>query len=79
MRVEERVFRIEGTGWYVRTPISPEGPFDTLDEALSYLALLEKVSAARIACSYLGQADELHSIGPTGLGWVRQDKQKNAA
>ena len=49
MNVEEQLFRIEGQGWYIRTPVSPEGPFATEDEALNYLALLEKVSAARVA------------------------------
>jgi hypothetical protein len=49
---EQLMFHVENRGWYVETLIGVEGPFKTEDEAFRYLALLERVSAARVACSW---------------------------
>ncbi len=49
---EQLMFHVENQGWYVETLIRVEGPFPTEDEALTYLALLERVSAAGVACSW---------------------------
>ncbi len=58
---------VEGRGWYVRTRRRHEGPFGTLHEATCYLSLLNRVSAAGLACSYL--ARDLDT-GSTGLGFL---------
>ncbi|MFQ5937167.1 MAG: hypothetical protein ACE5LB_12260 [Acidiferrobacterales bacterium] len=58
MSSSERVYHVEGDGWYVETSVSPEGPFATRDEALDYLALLGTVSAARVACGWPVQSQQ---------------------
>ncbi|MDH3673754.1 MAG: hypothetical protein OES46_21780 [Gammaproteobacteria bacterium] len=52
MNTEQWLFHVDSKGWYVRTLSRVEGPFATEDEAATYLALLERVSAARVACSW---------------------------
>lgn len=52
MNIEEQLFHVESRGWYVRTTIVPEGPFATHAEAVNYLALIEAVSAAGLACGW---------------------------
>ena len=52
MNIEQLLFHAESGGWYVETLSRVEGPFATEDEAARYLALLERVSAARVACSW---------------------------
>lgn len=53
----ERVYHVEGDGWYIETSVSPEGPFETREEALDYLALLGAVSAAGVACGWPPQSN----------------------
>lgn len=43
----------EDKGWYVETAVDRHGPFVSETEAHRYQALLSKVSAAGIACSWL--------------------------
>ncbi len=52
MSTEQVLFQAENRGWYIETLSNVEGPFATEDEASKYLALLERVSAARVACSW---------------------------
>ncbi len=52
MNTEQVLFHVESKGWYVETLSRVEGPFATEDEAATYLALLARVSAARVACSW---------------------------
>lgn len=54
----ERVYHVEGDGWYIETSVSPEGPFATREEALDYLALLGTVSAAGVACGWPPQSTQ---------------------
>lgn len=53
----ERVYHVEGDGWYIETSVSPEGPFETREEAVEYLALLGTVSAAGVACGWPPQSN----------------------
>ncbi len=49
---EDAVYYVDNVGWFIKTCISPHGPFDTREEATSYLALLGTVSAARVAVGW---------------------------
>ena len=53
----ERVYHVEGDGWYIETSVSPEGPFETREAAMDYLALLGAVSAAGVACGWPPQSN----------------------
>lgn len=43
-----------GNGWYVNTPMGPDGPLASRQEAERYMALLNAVSLARdvVACPF---------------------------
>lgn len=88
MNTEERLFHIESRGWYVRTAIAPEGPFATRLEAANYLALIETVSAAGVACGWPAPQNKpkgesqgrgsnmLFVIALAGLAWVKRRKNR---
>ena len=88
MNLEERLFHVERRGWYVRTTIVPEGPFATHIEAARYLALVETVSAAGIACGWPAphttaetperSSNMLFVIALAGLAWVRRRRRNHA-
>ncbi len=64
MSSDPRVYHVEGDGWYIETPIIPEGPFTTEQEAIEYRALLGAVSAAGVACGWPPQRDETKITEP---------------
>lgn len=91
--MKEQLFYVESEGWYVRTAVVLEGPFATHAEAARYLSLVEKVSAAGIACGWpaphnkLNKAEverqvrrskRLFKIALAGLGWVRRRRRNDA-
>lgn len=88
--MKEQLFHVESEGWYVRTAVVPEGPFTTHAEASSYLALLEKVSAAGMACGWpaphtKSEAERqarsstmLFWIALIGFGWMRRRRRNYA-
>ncbi len=90
MNTEAQLFYVERRGWYVRTTMVLEGPFATHAEAASYLALIEKVSAAGVACGWPAphtrseaerhahSAKRLLGIVLAGLEWVRRRGRHHA-
>lgn len=44
---------VHGQRWYVETDIRRDGPFATREEAVRFVALLNTVSAAGVACSWI--------------------------
>lgn len=91
--MKEQLFHVESEGWYVRTAVVLEGPFASHAEAASYLSLVEKVSAAGMACGWPAPHNKLNKseaerqarrskrlfgIALAGLGWVRRRKRDHA-
>jgi hypothetical protein len=90
MNMKEQLFHVESEGWYVRTAVVPEGPFATHAEAARYLTLVEKVSAAGVACGWPAphnkseverqarSSHRLFGIALPGLGWLKHRKKNHA-
>ena len=52
MTIDTNLIQPCGEGWCVKTPVGIEGPLDTPADAVDYVVLLNRVSAARseLAC-----------------------------